>query len=280
MIRDEEREPSESNIVPPSALFPMDDAGDPPGMSIDSKCDDELLFCLNDLEGDLRFLTASAQKPPITNNFTKSALLGLPPCPTDSCLSSTSSGLRVFSYESDPIDSTLAPEFSSESSVSEGNNKMDFFHKPITNADFPENFLVKDKQNLGGNNDVVVARIASQVTTKVCDSFKGFGEADKPGQLSSINKNSFSGKNGAIVPRLPSHEKAKKPKSKAKDRFMPAPPTTKHRHWTHKEDNTLRLAMGNEDRDKVCWKRIAGKYFDNTRSAQQCKVRWTNVSTL
>ena len=53
------------------------------------------------------------------------------------------------------------------------------------------------------------------------------------------------------------------------------PLSTWHKHWTDEEDEILRYAVAEEKNHK--WKSIAKKYFNNTRSAEQCKSRWNNV---
>ena len=55
---------------------------------------------------------------------------------------------------------------------------------------------------------------------------------------------------------------------------------TKHKHWSEEEDEMLRLAIANEKANSIDWIRLARKYFNNTRSATQCKNRWKNVSTF
>jgi hypothetical protein len=54
---------------------------------------------------------------------------------------------------------------------------------------------------------------------------------------------------------------------------------TKHKHWSKEEDKTLKLAMEIEETQPVDWIKIALDYFNNLRSATQCKNRWKNVST-
>lgn len=51
--------------------------------------------------------------------------------------------------------------------------------------------------------------------------------------------------------------------------------STRHKNWTKREDTILRRAMANEN-DANDWVRISSVYFDSTRSATQCKTRWTN----
>lgn len=51
---------------------------------------------------------------------------------------------------------------------------------------------------------------------------------------------------------------------------------TRHKHWTKDEDEILRsatLASGTTN-----WSYISKKYFDGSRSANQCRNRWKNVS--
>ena len=54
---------------------------------------------------------------------------------------------------------------------------------------------------------------------------------------------------------------------------------TKHKHWTDDEDEILRLAMETERMTSTNWVKLARNYFNNVRSATQCKNRWKNVST-
>ncbi|KAG7363352.1 Myb-like DNA-binding protein [Nitzschia inconspicua] len=53
---------------------------------------------------------------------------------------------------------------------------------------------------------------------------------------------------------------------------------TRHKHWTDEEDEQLRVAVKQESvyGEKNDWKHIAKKYFGNSRSGTQCKVRWKN----
>ena len=53
---------------------------------------------------------------------------------------------------------------------------------------------------------------------------------------------------------------------------------TKHKHWSGEEDKTLKLAVETEQLEPIDWIKIARNYFNNTRSATQCKNRWKNVS--
>ncbi len=55
--------------------------------------------------------------------------------------------------------------------------------------------------------------------------------------------------------------------------------STWHKKWTKREDAILRRAMANEN-DGDDWVRISSIYFDSTRSATQCRNRWTNVSVF
>ena len=57
-----------------------------------------------------------------------------------------------------------------------------------------------------------------------------------------------------------------------------ASPATKHKHWSKEEDETLRFATESEPTGPLDWIQIAQDYFNNTRSATQCKNRWKNVS--
>mmetsp|Transcript_36859 Transcript_36859/g.42444 ORF Transcript_36859/g.42444 Transcript_36859/m.42444 type:complete len:477 (-) Transcript_36859:355-1785(-) len=50
--------------------------------------------------------------------------------------------------------------------------------------------------------------------------------------------------------------------------------STRHKHWTKEEDDTLRNAITQEGKNKIHWKEISGKYFNTTRSGAQCKNRW------
>jgi hypothetical protein len=51
---------------------------------------------------------------------------------------------------------------------------------------------------------------------------------------------------------------------------------SRHKHWTEEEDAILRHAVAqNGTRD---WKELSKKYFQNSRSASQCKTRWKSVS--
>lgn len=53
---------------------------------------------------------------------------------------------------------------------------------------------------------------------------------------------------------------------------------TKHKHWSEEEDETLKLAVETEQIRPIDWIKIARNYFNNMRSATQCKNRWKNVS--
>jgi hypothetical protein len=53
---------------------------------------------------------------------------------------------------------------------------------------------------------------------------------------------------------------------------------TKHKHWSGEEDKTLKLAVETEQLEPIDWIKIARNYFNNARSATQCKNRWKNVS--
>lgn len=59
-----------------------------------------------------------------------------------------------------------------------------------------------------------------------------------------------------------------------------ASPATKHKHWSKEEDETLKFATESEPSKSLDWIQIARNYFNNTRSATQCKNRWKNVSDL
>jgi hypothetical protein len=54
---------------------------------------------------------------------------------------------------------------------------------------------------------------------------------------------------------------------------------TKHKHWSEEEDKTLNIAVEVEQLKPIDWIKIARNYFNNTRSATQCKNRWKNVSS-
>lgn len=55
---------------------------------------------------------------------------------------------------------------------------------------------------------------------------------------------------------------------------------TKHKHWTPEEDKILKLATETELLQPIDWVQIARDYFNNSRSATQCKNRWKNVSCI
>ena len=57
-----------------------------------------------------------------------------------------------------------------------------------------------------------------------------------------------------------------------------ASPATKHKHWSKEEDETLKFATESEPLKSLDWIHIARTYFNNRRSATQCKNRWKNVS--
>jgi hypothetical protein len=76
------------------------------------------------------------------------------------------------------------------------------------------------------------------------------------------------------LPPPPSPKAVRKNKTSRHDRNCLASELTKHKHWTEEEDNFLKFAVDREQ--KRDWRVIAEKYFDNARSAQQCKVRWKN----
>uniref|UniRef100_A0A7S4AA48 Uncharacterized protein n=1 Tax=Pseudo-nitzschia australis TaxID=44445 RepID=A0A7S4AA48_9STRA len=52
--------------------------------------------------------------------------------------------------------------------------------------------------------------------------------------------------------------------------------STRHKHWTRKEDEILRHAIAEEGNGKIVWCKISELYFRESRSAAQCKVRWNN----
>jgi hypothetical protein len=54
--------------------------------------------------------------------------------------------------------------------------------------------------------------------------------------------------------------------------------STRHKHWTKEEDDTLRNAVALEGRGRTAWKEISRKYFSKIRSGTQCKNRFKNVS--
>lgn len=56
--------------------------------------------------------------------------------------------------------------------------------------------------------------------------------------------------------------------------------STRHKHWSKEEDNTLRSAITQEGTDTICWEEIARKYFNTIRSGTQCKMRWKNVNEI
>ena len=56
--------------------------------------------------------------------------------------------------------------------------------------------------------------------------------------------------------------------------------STRHKHWSKEEDNTLRSAITQEGTDTICWEDIARKYFNTIRSGTQCKMRWKNVNEI
>jgi hypothetical protein len=56
------------------------------------------------------------------------------------------------------------------------------------------------------------------------------------------------------------------------------PSSTRHKHWTKEEDDTLRNAVALEGRGRTVWKEISRKYFNKIRSGTQCKNRFKNVS--
>jgi hypothetical protein len=66
--------------------------------------------------------------------------------------------------------------------------------------------------------------------------------------------------------------------NKADSKFSAS--STRHKHWTKEEDDTLRNAVALEDRGRTVWKEISGKYFNKIRSGTQCKNRFNNVSQL
>jgi hypothetical protein len=51
----------------------------------------------------------------------------------------------------------------------------------------------------------------------------------------------------------------------------------KTQRWSKEEDAILKKATRNESGPKYAWAHIAQKYFSNSRTAIQCKTRWTKV---
>ena len=54
----------------------------------------------------------------------------------------------------------------------------------------------------------------------------------------------------------------------------------KFKRWSDEEDEMLRYAMSMEGPPPYNWKKIASRYFSNSRSSLQCKSRWTKVSRM
>ena len=111
-------------------------------------------------------------------------------------------------------------------------------------------------------------------------------EADLAGSASVTRYDHWIGKNEIIVARPfsqpvvarrktgPKTKTKRKTKIKAKSSVS----STRHKHWTKEEDETLRNAMAQEGKGKIYWNQISRYYFRTTRSAAQCKNRWKNVS--
>jgi hypothetical protein len=55
------------------------------------------------------------------------------------------------------------------------------------------------------------------------------------------------------------------------------PNNRKFQRWSEEEDETLLYAISAEGKNTHNWKRIAKKYFSNSRTGLQCKSRWTKV---
>lgn len=56
---------------------------------------------------------------------------------------------------------------------------------------------------------------------------------------------------------------------------------TKHKHWSPEEDGILKLAVETTElMNPIDWIQIAQDWFNNLRSATQCKNRWKNVSNM
>ena len=56
---------------------------------------------------------------------------------------------------------------------------------------------------------------------------------------------------------------------------------TKHKHWSPEEDDILKLAVETTElMNPIDWIQIAQDWFNNSRSATQCKNRWKNVSNI
>jgi Myb-like DNA-binding domain len=67
----------------------------------------------------------------------------------------------------------------------------------------------------------------------------------------------------------------------ADDDQLPAAEQTRFKHWSEEEDALLKLAIEREYGDRPGarkdWKKLALKYFTNSRSSDQCKIRWKVV---
>ena len=96
-------------------------------------------------------------------------------------------------------------------------------------------------------------------------------DSDNASRLASVaKKHTLFGKHDAIAAQFSSQPG----ETSHKTDF----PSTRHKHWTRKEDEILRHAMAEEGNGKIVWCKISELYFRATRSAAQCKVRWNNVS--
>ena len=84
--------------------------------------------------------------------------------------------------------------------------------------------------------------------------------------------------NDLSIPQSLNSAPASKKNKKIIRESLRANKETKHKHWSEGEDETLKLAVEPVQNGPIDWIKIARNFFNNTRSATQCKNRWRNVS--
>ena len=226
-----------------SNIFSMDDTNDL-GLIVNGNDDDQMIFALDELEQDLDVLANQKPQPSIGGPSTYFDHFGLASSPSGP---SSSAWLKTHML-SDP--SGLIASTSPSVSWLKTHAPNDPVTVKFTNAG----------SSLGENSDN---------TTR---------EGDSAVSASVTRTNRWIGKNDAIVARLSSQAVAARRKADSKAKASVS--STRHKHWTEEEDETLRSAMVQEGSGKIYWNEISRNHFHTTRSASQCKNRWKNVSLV